>query len=196
MSVEKSSLRLELKDELKKLNVENCLIKSQQISTHLQTLIDLTFPKQESLNIAAFAPIEYEPLWFIALKSDWAEKQKWFLPRFSWKDSERKLNFTRVSWPEVVANKWGDGAVKFFEQTQVTVPIFDLILVPALALTEAGERLGKGAGYYDRFLVKQTGLKCGLIFKEQLLKKIINEDHDQKVDFIVTDKEFFKRRGK
>jgi 5-formyltetrahydrofolate cyclo-ligase len=64
----------------------------------------------------------------------------------------------------------------------------DLILVPALAFTAAGHRLGRGAGFYDRFLsaLPQATLKIGVCFAFQLLPEIPYESHDVLVDAVVS----------
>jgi 5-formyltetrahydrofolate cyclo-ligase len=63
---------------------------------------------------------------------------------------------------------------------------FDLVLVPGLAFDLSGNRLGRGQGFYDRLLAKTSGVKCGVGYDFQLLKKIPAEPHDAKVDFILT----------
>ena len=63
----------------------------------------------------------------------------------------------------------------------------DVILVPAIALTRQGYRLGYGYGYYDRYLHKVNSKKIGLSYARQVVKAIPLGDHDVKVDFIVTE---------
>lgn len=62
----------------------------------------------------------------------------------------------------------------------------EVVLVPALAFDSHCNRLGRGLGYYDRFLISSYGMKkIGLAFKEQLYEKELPcEPHDQKVDFL------------
>lgn len=64
----------------------------------------------------------------------------------------------------------------------------DLIVVPGLAFTPAGYRLGRGAGFYDRFLsaVPSTTVKIGVCFEFQLMAEIPHESHDARVDSVVT----------
>jgi 5-formyltetrahydrofolate cyclo-ligase len=65
----------------------------------------------------------------------------------------------------------------------------DFLVVPGMAFDEHGNRLGRGGGYYDRFLA-QPGLrafKCGLAFEEQLIPSVPMHKHDVPVDAIVTD---------
>lgn len=65
---------------------------------------------------------------------------------------------------------------------------FDLIIVPGLAFDKNGYRLGRGGGYYDKFLSK-VSKKCktiGVIFKELYVEELpVIESHDQAVDRVI-----------
>jgi 5-formyltetrahydrofolate cyclo-ligase len=66
----------------------------------------------------------------------------------------------------------------------------DLIIVPGAAFDYSGNRLGYGAGYYD-FLLAEKKRKMPVIalaYEEQIVDSIPPEEHDVKVDMIVTDK--------
>lgn len=65
----------------------------------------------------------------------------------------------------------------------------DIIFVPGLAFTRDGRRIGRGAGYYDRYL-GQTGCRArliGLTTDLQLVDDIPTEPHDQRVQEIITE---------
>ena len=64
----------------------------------------------------------------------------------------------------------------------------DLILVPGLAFSAQGNRLGRGAGIYDRFLstVPQTTFKIGVCFEFQRVPRIPHEPHDVTMDAVVS----------
>lgn len=64
----------------------------------------------------------------------------------------------------------------------------DVILVPGLVFDLDGHRIGYGGGYYDRFLVNQSkATKIGVCFEEQIEMEIPHEEHDQKVDIVISD---------
>lgn len=71
-----------------------------------------------------------------------------------------------------------------------------LILVPMLGFDRKGHRLGYGAGFYDRTLdrLRRHGrvLAIGLAYAGQELSLIPADDHDQPLDWIVTEREAFK----
>lgn len=64
---------------------------------------------------------------------------------------------------------------------------FDLIVVPGMAFDRAGHRLGRGKGYYDRFLAQHPHVHTiGLCFDFQLLPEIPCEPHDRIIDEVIT----------
>ena len=61
-------------------------------------------------------------------------------------------------------------------------------IVPAYTFTENGKRLGKGGGYYDRFLTQHPALRTiGLTYQCLLQEDIPCEEHDIGVMQVVTD---------
>lgn len=67
----------------------------------------------------------------------------------------------------------------------------DLMIVPGLAFTQEGDRLGYGGGYYDRYLPSYNGSTAVLAFSEQLLTEVPLEPNDHKVQKIITDQAVF-----
>jgi 5-formyltetrahydrofolate cyclo-ligase len=77
-----------------------------------------------------------------------------------------------------------------------------LVAAPGLAFDRKGNRLGRGKGYYDRFLsrARESGAHClviGICFSEQLVEEVPHTETDQPVDGVVTEKEtlLFDRTG-
>lgn len=69
------------------------------------------------------------------------------------------------------------------------LPAIDLVLVPSLAIDKAGNRLGKGKGFYDRALANFSGTKVGVVFEEEILESLPTEPHDLTVTAAITPKQ-------
>ncbi len=63
----------------------------------------------------------------------------------------------------------------------------DLVLVPGMAFDPLGGRLGRGKGYYDRFLAEYPGKSVGICYHGNLLEAVPMEGHDKTMDAVVTD---------
>ena len=63
----------------------------------------------------------------------------------------------------------------------------DVILVPGIAFDRTGVRVGFGKGCYDRLLKKTSAVKVGFCYDFQLCDKIPSEEHDVKMDYIITE---------
>lgn len=71
-----------------------------------------------------------------------------------------------------------------------------LCVVPALAFSKSGYRLGYGKGYYDRFFAENEVNKIGLCYDEFLFENLPFDEFDKMVDIVVTDKQEFKLKGR
>lgn len=78
----------------------------------------------------------------------------------------------------------------------------DLVLVPGVGFDDKANRIGYGAGYYDRFLEQLSWARqgspqpsaflLGLGFQCQIIEEVPQEDHDIKMDNILTEDGFIK----
>jgi len=84
------------------------------------------------------------------------------------------------------------------DQYRIPVPSMDapveshpeLAVVPGLAFTRTGLRLGMGGGFYDRYLAEHpTTFTVGIGYHWQLLPDLPHERHDRPVQAVVTEKE-------
>ena len=99
---------------------------------------------------------------------------------FKWSNND-PLEINRFGIPEPVSSK-------------IFYP--DILLVPLVAYDNDLNRLGYGGGFYDRYIEKiekiKKVIKIGLAFSYQNLKKIPTNQHDKRLDFIITEKEILK----
>lgn len=82
-------------------------------------------------------------------------------------------------------------------ETAVVAPEeIDIIILPCISCDRDCNRIGHGAGYYDKFLSK-TGKDCftmALCYEEAMLDDIPTEPHDMPVDAVVTEKMVYRWR--
>lgn len=71
----------------------------------------------------------------------------------------------------------------------IDIAALDIILVPGLAFTRDGKRLGRGGGYYDRLLGRPEcrAQRIAVAFDEQIVEHITVEFHDEHIHQIITE---------
>ena len=72
----------------------------------------------------------------------------------------------------------------------------EVIIVPAIALTRVGHRLGYGFGYYDRYLSAKKPKTIALSYSKQIIKSFPYSDHDVRIDCMVTEDGVIMSKGK
>ena len=68
-----------------------------------------------------------------------------------------------------------------------------LALIPGLSFAPSGMRLGRGGGYYDRFLPQYFGFTLGLCRDCMLQTQLPALPHDRGVDFVLTETQVFSK---
>jgi 5-formyltetrahydrofolate cyclo-ligase len=106
--------------------------------------------------------------------------------------SERgfRTGFRRVSTLEDLRDRGQKFAEPPHEAPEAKRGDIDVVIVPALAVSADGHRVGYGAGYYDATLpdVAPPAQTVIVAFDFQLLAELPHEPHDRAGDWIVTDK--------
>ncbi len=103
----------------------------------------------------------------------------------------------------LVFRQWAPGEPLVLGRWNIKVPpedapevLPDVLLVPLLAFDRKGFRLGYGGGFYDRTLEKLRTLKkvtaIGIAYAGQEMDTVPRDDFDQRLDWIMTEKETFK----
>ena len=70
---------------------------------------------------------------------------------------------------------------------KILAPQLDIIIVPGVAFDVEGGRLGRGGGYYDRFLAEAKCVKIGIARESMIVDIIPKESHDIYMDTVVTE---------
>lgn len=175
-----------------------------QFITHLDSLINALVVKQQINNLAAFMNLPSEPptrsCLLKLLKTN--PSAQIFLPH----PQQKSASFNSPNPPLDPIPHWSHlqqesqlvTPTKSFSYADTfpipsrLLPACDLVLIPALALTSKGDRLGQGGGWYDRALCNKNAfkstLKLGLIWSYQLFPNPIwpSATHDIKLDAALT----------
>ena len=135
--------------------------------------------------IGGYYPVNHEISDLDILRQFEKKKIKISLPAIK---NNFKMNFIQCSLKEpFVVNQYG-----IPEPSMGKVVYPDIILVPLVAFDKNLNRLGYGAGYYDRLIQsikkKKKILTIGLAFDFQELFSIPVSKYDQKLDYIITNK--------
>ena len=98
-------------------------------------------------------------------------------------------------YPVSSMNSLSEGAFGILEPSAKDVSASEnaagksLMLLPGVAFDKAGNRIGYGRGYYDRYLAGCPGIsKIALAFEFQITDRIPAEHTDIKADLIITEK--------
>ncbi|MAO83330.1 MAG: 5-formyltetrahydrofolate cyclo-ligase [Myxococcales bacterium] len=70
----------------------------------------------------------------------------------------------------------------------------EVLIVPGLAFAQDGSRLGRGKGFYDRYLTAQEPWKIGVIDEAGLVASLPVEAHDARMDVIITQERVLMRK--
>jgi len=72
----------------------------------------------------------------------------------------------------------------------------DTIIIPGSVFDLGCGRMGYGGGFYDRFIAYQSpeALRIGVCFETQIVEELKLEAHDKRMDIIVSEKRFLKRK--
>lgn len=178
--MDKKELRRQIRQLKKSYAPENLM---QQSLVILQKLTDHPdFQKAEKVMLYASLPDEVQTLAFL---DEWKSKKQIILPTVVGDD------IIPVELTKDCTMTEGDFHILEPENNPYCGAL-DLIVVPGMAFDSKGHRLGRGKGYYDRFLIKYPDVKTiGICFDFQLLEEIPVEPHDRIINEIITYSEVF-----
>jgi 5-formyltetrahydrofolate cyclo-ligase len=151
---------------------------STQICGGLFSWLSRRLPGTVSAFLAMEGEVDLEPL-FRRLPG-W----RWVLPRV---EPDRTVTFRDASLPRET-HRFG------MEQPIASGPIIpvheiDVFLVPGLAFDREGDRLGNGAGHYDRILSAARGDAeiIGMAPSSRIVESVPTEPHDVRVGWLATE---------
>uniref|UniRef100_A0A1B6H8D5 5-formyltetrahydrofolate cyclo-ligase n=2 Tax=Homalodisca liturata TaxID=320908 RepID=A0A1B6H8D5_9HEMI len=186
----KSKLRLEIKKKVKELTEEDKIKQTFIITKRLIKHPDF----QNAERIAIYVNMKNEVGTYDILKEAFAGNKQVFMPLVVGEDMKMvKLN-SFEDLKTMPKTKWGiiqplesDNREDCLETGGV-----QYVVVPGVAFTSTGLRLGHGRGYYDRFLAKNDqirGSRCitvGLGFDEQIVQDLPTTERDFRLTWVVS----------
>jgi 5-formyltetrahydrofolate cyclo-ligase len=187
----KTQIRANMKVFLAGLSAHDRHIRSLAACNHL--IATREFKNAQTIMIFMSMPSEVETS-TLAVKA-WQEGKNIAVPRIDW--DNKRMEPIEIKTLDVGMQTTGPAGTPISIREPVTgtslpLGIIDMVVIPGLAFDRNGYRVGRGRGFYDRFLSQQDfqGVRCALCFHEQLqLESIPCEPHDVPMDLIVTDRE-------
>ena len=197
VAAQKKALRAEIRARL-------AAIDGPQIEGKSQTLADLLFetPWWTAAEwVFVYIPMGGEVDTRYIVSRAYRDRKKVAIPRMEGEDLA--FYFYDGQTQNLLPNQFGilepDPAWKLVDPSSPTGKRL-LVLTPGLAFDRRGRRLGRGKGFYDRFL---RGLRAahppesdswavGLAFNEQLVDRVPVSGHDELLEGIVTDREVIR----
>ncbi|KAK7072715.1 hypothetical protein SK128_023044 [Halocaridina rubra] len=192
LAVAKAALRKEVKHIINSLSAEEKLRQSRIVQ---EKLFNHELYKQ-SQRLSIFLSMEDEIQTELILKNALSAGKSCYIPRYDSKS--RFMEMVRLrSWEEYEAlpiTKWQIKQPSLNQECEEALASggLDLILIPGLAFTSQGHRMGRGRGYYDTYLSKcqlYEGKKpktIALAFKEQVRSHVPTDDSDIVIDMVLT----------
>ena len=173
--MDKKELRAQIKALKKQHTKEQLQEQSEQILAKLEQHPD--FVNAEKVMLYNALPDEVQTLNFL---------QKWHL--------RKKIILPTVVGDDIVPVEYAKettfavGDFNILEpQNEPYSGDFDLIVVPGVAFDRKGNRLGRGKGYYDRFLSQHLDVKrIGICFDFQMVDEVPAEPFDIRMDVVIS----------
>ena len=173
--MDKKTLRTEIKALKKQHTKEQLSEQSEKILAQLEQHPD--FVKAERVMLYSALPDEVQTQAFL---EKWHLKKQIILPTVVGDD------IIPVAYGKDTSFAVGDFNI-LEPQNEPYKGDFDLIIVPGVAFDRKGNRLGRGRGYYDRFLCQHLDVKrIGICFDFQLLEEIPTEPFDITMDEVIS----------
>src|SRR5579862_7608849 len=172
---QKAALRRRIRAAIALLSPEEKAARSLAIQKHI---LAASF-WQEAASVCLFAALPGEPDLDPLLSEGCALGKQISLPRIY----GSRLELIAVTGHESLEpTRWGLREPRHDPAAIVAPESVDLLLIPGIAFTPRGARLGRGGGFYDRLLALLHGqreLKIGVCFEDQIVPEIPTESHDR-----------------
>ncbi|MBP2243370.1 5-formyltetrahydrofolate cyclo-ligase [Cytobacillus eiseniae] len=181
MTSEKKELRKQIMESLGKIEKTVYEQDSYEIAESLYQDVKWKSAKTIGITISKFPEVDTYQI----IRKAWEEGKRVAVPKCLPKEKSMVFRtLTRFDQLESVYYGLLEPKVECTEEVQANE--IDLLIVPGLAYTIDGYRVGFGGGYYDRYLTKYDGYTVSLAFQSQLVSHLPIEDHDLAVKKVIS----------
>ena len=175
--MDKKVLRRQIREQKKAMTEAEIASRSEKLGE----LFAATEAYRNAKSIYGYLPYNQEVRTVPMLQKAIADGKRVAVPkvyvdtmRFIWLDDLTKVEKSEMGIPEPIADE----------------PVADdetaLVLMPGVAFTEKGDRMGYGGGYYDRFLANEPNHPTvALCYEFQILETLPTEEFDIPVDLVL-----------
>jgi 5-formyltetrahydrofolate cyclo-ligase len=186
--IPKSEVRKLIEKRQREIRRSEIIDKSLKICDRLTQADDFVYANNLFIYISKY-PFEVDTKKIIETAEGWGKSV--FIPKFNpHTKAFRRAQFT--SWEDLVLNEDGFLEPKIgIDDDMVDI---DLVLVPCVAVSILGQRVGAGGGFYDALLRKTHAPKYALAFEFQVFTALEYEMHDIRIDRIVTERRIIDTR--
>ncbi len=144
------------------------------------------FLKNRKGPLGVYAPFGDEVDW---TKGEWHKEMSLLFPEI---ESESEMSFHSASLQQLVTKVVFGFKLKMPPQNPGQSPVVPaVVVVPGLAFSKTGARLGRGRGYFDRYLAKHRPVAVGVAYEGQLVEDLPADPTDWPMNFVVTEKSIY-----
>ncbi len=180
----KPALRRVLREQLAAITPDQRRAKSAAACGLLAGLPEFSQARVVMLYLSTAEEIDTAPL---ALRC-WQTGKSVVVPKVSW--DQRRMLPVEITTLQTGLTSTGQGIREPIAGKPIPIEFIDLVIVPGLGFSTTGYRIGRGMGFYDRFLAQSEfiGRSCGLAYEEQVVEALPVLDHDIPLSMLVTDR--------
>jgi 5-formyltetrahydrofolate cyclo-ligase len=180
----KSIIRKEILNLLRNQKEEDRIRKGLVILARLFALPEF----QKAKTILFYASFDGEVDTFEMMKRSLQLRKKIALPTINLDEKKIIPMLVYNLEEDLIPGPYGIKQPRFAENRMLDLSDIDLSVVPGLAFDKNRHRLGRGAGYYDRFLARlPQDVPCvGLAYDFQFVERLPKEAHDIPLSRIIS----------
>lgn len=185
----KQQIRSHYQNIRQQLSLENVSLKSEQIARQLFS----TSIWQQSQTIMLYLSFQNEVATDRIFQQGWREKKTMVIPICA--PENHTMTMSRLEdFAALQYNCYGIQELPPQLQQTVSPEVIDLCLIPGIAFDYKGNRIGFGAGYYDRYLslTRPDAIRLALAFECQISSTPLPiEAFDLPMHYILTERQLY-----